>query len=99
VMPRLKMNFYKRQLVGIDVDECWMKATTFLLNSKVGTFPFVYLGLPIGTDLRKKITYFLGKMRGIGKVSIALAFIFFSSSIYVSKDIIIILESLPKSFL
>lgn len=52
----LKVNFHRSQLIGINVEEGWVEEAARFLNYKVGVLPFIYLGLPIGADARKKKT-------------------------------------------
>jgi len=49
----LKVNFHKSMFTGVNVSDSWLSEAARVLNCRVGTFPFVYLGLPIGGDLRK----------------------------------------------
>lgn len=56
-VSRLKVNFHKSQLIGVNVKEGWMNETANFLNCKVGALSFTYLGLPIGGDARRKITW------------------------------------------
>jgi len=49
----LKVNFSKHLLVGVNVTESWLTEATMVLNCKVGTIPFMYLGLPIGGNARQ----------------------------------------------
>ena len=49
----LKVNFSKSQLVGVNVPASWLSEAAMVLNCKVGTIPFVYLGLPIGGNARR----------------------------------------------
>ena len=44
----LKVNFSKSQLVGVKIHASWLSEVVLVLNCKVGSIPFVYLGLPIG---------------------------------------------------
>lgn len=62
----LKVNFHKSQLFGINVDDRWLQQTVVFLNYNVGKFSFIYLGLPIGVDARKKCTWqpVLDKIKG-----------------------------------
>lgn len=53
----LKVNFHKSQLLGINVEEAWLKRAVGFLNCKVGRFPFVYLGLFFCADARRKSTW------------------------------------------
>lgn len=43
--------------MGINVDGMWLDQAASLLNCKVGKLPFNYLGLPIGTNPRKLVTW------------------------------------------
>jgi len=47
-----KMNFSKSQLVGVNVARSWLTEAARLLQCRVGSLPFVYLGLPIGGNAR-----------------------------------------------
>jgi len=48
----LKMNFSKSQLVGVNVAVSWLTEAVLVMNCRVGSLPFVYLGLPIGGNAR-----------------------------------------------
>ena len=39
--------------MGINVSDSWLSEAALVMNCRVGTFPFMYLGLPIGGDPRK----------------------------------------------
>lgn len=52
----LKVNFHKSHLVGINVEDYWKEEAALFLNCKVGSFPFMYRGLPVGADPRRKAT-------------------------------------------
>ena len=49
----LKVNFSKSQLVGVNVHNSWLAEAALVLNCKVGSLPFVYLGLPISGNARR----------------------------------------------
>jgi len=49
----LKVNFSKSHLVGVNVASSWLTAAASVLNCKVGSIPFVYLGMPIGGNARR----------------------------------------------
>ena len=49
----LKVNFSKSQLVGVNVPSSWLSEAALVLICKVGSLPFVYLGLPIGGNARR----------------------------------------------
>jgi hypothetical protein len=50
---RLKVNFHKNLLAGINVVESWLADAANVLNCKVGRIPFIYLGLPIGGKTKR----------------------------------------------
>jgi hypothetical protein len=52
-MSGLKVNFNKSMLVGVNIDDSWLRAAATALHCKVGKVPFLYLGLPIGGDSRR----------------------------------------------
>ena len=49
----LKVNFSKSQSVGVNVSTSWLSEAAMVLSCKVGSVPFVYLGLPIGGNVRR----------------------------------------------
>jgi len=49
----LKVNFSKNHLVGANVANSWLSEAAMVLNCRVGSIPFVYLGLPIGGNARR----------------------------------------------
>jgi hypothetical protein len=49
----LKVNFNKSMLTGVNIPSTWLSKAASVLNCRIGTIPFVYLGLPIGGDSRK----------------------------------------------
>jgi len=49
----LKVNFNKSLLTGVNVSTSWLHEAALVLHYRVGNFPFMYLGLPIGGDPRK----------------------------------------------
>ncbi|XP_058731299.1 uncharacterized protein LOC131603066 [Vicia villosa] len=49
----LKINFHKSQLFGINVQQTWLEEAALVLNCRVGSLPFSYLGLPIGSNPRR----------------------------------------------
>ena len=49
----LKVNFSKSQLVGVNIHVPWLTEAAMVLNCKVGSILFVYLGLPIGGNPRR----------------------------------------------
>ncbi|XP_071689048.1 uncharacterized protein [Rutidosis leptorrhynchoides] len=49
----LKVNYNKSNLFGVGVDKKDVEYMANLFGCKVGTFPFTYLGLPIGANMKK----------------------------------------------
>ncbi|MCI36068.1 RNA-directed DNA polymerase (Reverse transcriptase), partial [Trifolium medium] len=49
----LKVNFHRSMLVGVNVAESWLLEAAAVLGCSVGRVPFMYLGLPIGSDPRR----------------------------------------------
>lgn len=47
-LSRLKVNFSKSHLVGVNVSYSWLSEAALVLRCQVGCLPFVYLGLPVG---------------------------------------------------
>jgi len=47
------VNFFKSQLVGVNVAGLWLSEAARSLQCRVGSLPFVYLGLPIGGNVRR----------------------------------------------
>lgn len=39
------------------MDETWLQEAVDFLNCRIGEFPFVYLGLPIGVDASRRVTW------------------------------------------
>jgi len=52
-MSGLKVNFHKSMSVDININESWLNEAASVLSCKVGRVPFMYLGLPIGGDVRR----------------------------------------------
>ena len=48
----MKVNFSKSQLVGVNVPASWLTEASSVLRYGLGSFPFVYLDLPMGGDPR-----------------------------------------------
>ncbi|KAK2436747.1 hypothetical protein QL285_021719 [Trifolium repens] len=53
----LKVNFWKSSLMGINVSSHFMTLACDFLNCKQGTVPFSYLGLPVGANHRRSVTW------------------------------------------
>ncbi|GLU15614.1 hypothetical protein SLE2022_320890 [Rubroshorea leprosula] len=48
----LKINYAKSQLMGVNVEEEWLTRMASLLNCKIGSIPFKYLGTWVGGNPR-----------------------------------------------
>ncbi|MCH89771.1 LINE-1 reverse transcriptase like, partial [Trifolium medium] len=53
----LKVNFSKSRLCGVNVPNLFLQGATLFLHCKIGSFPFIYLGLPVGADPRLVSTW------------------------------------------
>lgn len=75
----LQINFHKSELLGINTSQFWLQEAAAKLHCKVGSFPIVYLGLPIGgtisrislwdpliEKMKKKLVSWKGKLLSIG---------------------------------
>lgn len=49
----LKVNFTKSHLMGVNVPSSWLAEAALVMTCKVGTIPFLYLGMPIGGNVRR----------------------------------------------
>jgi hypothetical protein len=49
----LKVNFHKSMLTGVNVSDSWLTEAASVMNCRTGKIPFIYLGLPIGGDMRR----------------------------------------------
>jgi hypothetical protein len=48
----LKVNFHKSMLVGVNIVQAWLRDAASVLNCKLSSIPFIYLGLPIGGNTK-----------------------------------------------
>jgi len=91
----LKVNFSKSHLVGVNVAPSWLTQTARVLNCKVGTIPFVYLGLPIGgnaqrlsfwdpliTRIKTRLSGWKSKHLSLGGRLVLLKYVMSSLSVY-----------------
>jgi hypothetical protein len=53
----LKVNFWKSNLMGINVSQEFLSSASNFLNCRIGSVPFVYLGLPVGANPRHITTW------------------------------------------
>jgi len=49
----LKVNFHKSMLIFVNVNDSWLIEVASMLNCKIGKLLFIYLGLPIGGNLKR----------------------------------------------
>jgi len=45
----LMVNYRKSEIISINVDDCKMQRLAGMFGCTIGTMPFTYLGLPMGT--------------------------------------------------
>lgn len=53
----LKVNFLKSCLIGVNVAREFMEMAYDFLNCSEGCLPFKYLGLPVGVNLGRVLTW------------------------------------------
>jgi hypothetical protein len=53
----LKVNFWKSSIMGVNVSQNFMRVASGFLNCRVGSIPFVYLGLPVGANHKRVATW------------------------------------------
>ena len=53
----LKVNFFKSNLTGLNVEEGQLRMFANVLNCNVVKLPFTYLGLPVGANPRRVATW------------------------------------------
>jgi hypothetical protein len=53
----LKVNFWKSRLMGVNVSQDFMTVASAFLNCKTCSIPFIYLGLPVGANPRRVVTW------------------------------------------
>jgi hypothetical protein len=53
----LKINFWKSSLMGINVSNDFMRLASTFLNCRVSSLSFKYLGLPVGANPRRAVTW------------------------------------------
>jgi hypothetical protein len=53
----LKVNFWKSNILGVNVSQNFMRVASVFLNCGVGSVPFKYLGLPVGANIRRQTTW------------------------------------------
>nr|UBX54584.1 Line-1 retrotransposon [Lupinus angustifolius] len=53
----LKVNSHKSSLFGISVSDSFLTGATNFLSCNLGSFPFLYLGIPVGANPRRLFTW------------------------------------------
>lgn len=75
----LQVNLHKSSIIGLNVNDTWLKQAAKSLLCKIGSLPFTYLGLPIGGNtsrlalwdpiidrMRKKLSTWKGSLLSQG---------------------------------
>lgn len=57
LVSRMKINYHKSHILGIKTSSSWVKDAATILNCKVGSLPFTYLGLSVCANPRRKRTW------------------------------------------
>jgi hypothetical protein len=53
----LKVDFFKSKLYGINLEEHFLRASSAFLNCEVDSLPFRFLGIPVGSNPRRRATW------------------------------------------
>jgi hypothetical protein len=53
----LKVNFYKSSIMGVNVSTEFLGVAERFLHCRIGSIPFIYLGLSVGANHRKEVTW------------------------------------------
>jgi hypothetical protein len=53
----LKVNFYNSSIMGVNMSSEFLGVTERFLHCRIGSIPFIYLGLHVGANHRKEITW------------------------------------------
>ncbi|GAU21795.1 hypothetical protein TSUD_176400 [Trifolium subterraneum] len=51
------VNFYKSNIMGVNVSPEFLGVAEGFLHCRIGSIPFIYLGLPVGLNHRKEVTW------------------------------------------
>lgn len=57
LVSSLKVNFHKSSIFGQNVENDFLVAAADFLNCRLGSLPFIYLGLPVGANPRRLETW------------------------------------------
>jgi hypothetical protein len=58
LVPGLKVNFFKRNLIEVNTDPFFMNLVSKLLKCRIALLPFTYLGVPMGASPRLVAIWF-----------------------------------------
>jgi len=93
----LKVNFNKSLLTGVNITASWLAKVAMVMNCRMGSTPFLYLGLPIGGDFRKHSFWKPVVDRIVGRLSTwNNKFLSFGGRLILLKSV---LSSIPVYFL
>jgi hypothetical protein len=53
----LRVNFSKSKVMGVNVDAIFLEKGADFLHCKLGSLPFIYLGLLVGENPRRTATW------------------------------------------
>jgi hypothetical protein len=53
----LKVNFHKSKLYGVNLDDCFLRASWSFLHCEVDSISFRFLGIPVGANPRHRATW------------------------------------------
>jgi hypothetical protein len=51
------VNFSKSRLIGVNISSNFLEGAAHFLHCKIGSLPFTYLGLPVGANPRRALTW------------------------------------------
>lgn len=53
----LRVNYFKSNLYGLNVEDHFLHAASDFLSCCIGTMPFKFLGIPVAANLRRSVTW------------------------------------------
>ncbi|GKV43845.1 hypothetical protein SLEP1_g51093 [Rubroshorea leprosula] len=53
LVSRLKINYRKSSLIGVNIDEDWIRSMAWMMNYKTESLPCKYLGMPLGANPKR----------------------------------------------
>ncbi|GKV05111.1 hypothetical protein SLEP1_g17152 [Rubroshorea leprosula] len=57
LVSSLKVNYKKSSLIGVNTNEEWINRMAWMLNCKMDSLPYKYLGMPMGANPRRVDTW------------------------------------------